>query len=548
MSEAPPAAPRSRAWLGLRLLFVLLGLLVLGIAGVGLVLFRVYDNPLIRQTEFELIAQGTAVASVFKHAVLERLEKPGGDAASPAVQRYGNAVAEAFRALHDPDQELRPLPATLALGSDAVRPRAEPALSPAEPADPIALAAGASLLAILKETRQTTLASLRVVDYRGTVVATSGQELGQSLHHREEVRRALQGEVTSLLRKRVSDHPAPPYSSISRETGVRVFVALPVVASGRVLGAVVLSRTPMTLGKAFYQDRFSLLAIALILVSAVLFVSLLAAALIVRPVRALIRQTQAIAAGKTKAARPLARAGTREIAQLSHAFALMSSRLQERAAYIQSFAASVSHEFKTPLTAMQGTAELLREHGADMAPAERERFLADLAADTERLGRLVHRVLELARADMLAPGDERVAAGEVIASTAERCRREGMQVVTTGLPHTGQIKMNGHTLETILRQLADNAREHGGERVALTIDLGWQSAPAAAVIEVGDDGPGISEANRGRVFDPFFTTNRDRGGTGMGLTIARALLHSHGGSIALVPSEKGARFRLTIPA
>jgi signal transduction histidine kinase len=183
-----------------------------------------------------------------------------------------------------------------------------------------------------------------------------------------------------------------------------------------------------------------------------------------------------------------------------------------------------------------------------MPAAERERFLADLVADTERLGRLVHRVLELARADMLAPGDEHVVAGEVITREAERCRQEGMQVVTTGLPHEGKVKMNGHTLETILRQLAENAREHGGPEAALTIDLGWQTAPAAAVIEIGDDGPGISEANRARIFDPFFTTHRDRGGTGMGLTIARALLHSHGGAIELLPSEKGARFRLRIPA
>jgi signal transduction histidine kinase len=268
--------------------------------------------------------------------------------------------------------------------------------------------------------------------------------------------------------------------------------------------------------------------------------------LIVRPVRALIRQTQAIAAGKSEGAQPLAHAGTHEIAQLSAAFAHMASRLAERAAYIQSFAASVSHEFKSPLTAMQGTAELLREHGASMPAAERERFLADLVADTERLGRLVHRVLELARADMLAPGDERVAAGEVIAREAEQLRQQGMKVETTGLERDGQVKMNGHTLETLLRQLADNAREHGGPAVALTIDLAWQ--PTAAVIEIGDSGPGISEANRGRIFDPFFTTNRDRGGTGMGLTIARALLRSHGGSIELLPSETGARFRLTIPA
>jgi signal transduction histidine kinase len=536
--------PRRRL-LGLRTLFVLLGLLVLFIAGAGLLLFRVYDNQLIRQTEAELVAQGTSIASVFKQGLLDRLDQRASEA-GPALLGYGHPVAESFASLHDPKLALRPHAATLALGRDRVRPRAEPALPAPEPAEAVALAAASSLAPILRETKQTTLAGLRVVDHRGTVVASSGGEVGQSLAEREEVKRALQGEVTTLLRARVSDEPAPPYSSLSRETGVRVFVALPVVAAGRVLGAVVLSRTPMTLGKAFYQDRLSLLGMAGILVAAVLAVSLLAAALIVRPVRALIRQTQAIASGQATHARVLARAGTREIAQLSQAFAHMSATLAERADYIRGFAAAVSHEFKTPLTSLQGTAELLRDHGTGMDPKERERFLADLVADVERLGRLVHRVLELARADMLAPGHERVDATAVVAQVAEGCRAQGMAVSTSGLEIPRFVRMGEETLATVLRQLADNAREHGGAGVALTIEVGGAGA-AEVWIDVADDGPGISEANRARIFDPFFTTNRDRGGTGMGLTIVRALVQSHGGAIALVPSDKGARFRVTLP-
>lgn len=534
-----------RGLLGLRTLFVLLGLLVLFIAGAGLVLFRVYDNQLIRQTEAELIAQGSSIASIYKQAVVERLGGAPGTGGGAAVGEYGLAVAESFAGSHDPSVALRPRPASLALGRDTVRPRAEPALAAAQPPDELAVAAAGGLAPILLETKQTTLAGLRVVDFRGTVVASSGLELGQSLAHREEVRRALQGELTSLLRSRVSDEPAPPYSSLSRETGVRVFVALPVVAAGRVLGAVVLSRTPMTLGKAFYQDRLSLLGMVAILVVAVLAVSLLAAALIVRPVRALIRQTQAIASGEATRAQVLARAGTREIAQLSHAFAHMSATLAERAEYIRGFAASLSHEFKTPLCALQGTAEILRDHAADMAPAERERFLAELMADVARLDRLVHRVLELARADMLTPGRERVVASDVVARVADSYRSQGSTVTTSGLDDKHEARIGGDTLESILRQLADNAREHGGPAVALTFDV--SSTEGALAIEVGDDGPGISVANRGRIFDPFFTTNRDHGGTGMGLTIARALLHAHGGGIVLVPSERGARFRVTLP-
>ena len=530
--------------LGLRSLFVLLGLLVLFIAGAGLVLFRVYDNQLIRQTEAELIAQGTSVASSYKQAVLAAMAQQ-----SAADSSYGNAIVEAFRGLYDPSLPLRPRPATLALGSEAVRPPAEAARPPALPPDPLALAAGAALAPILQETKQTTLAGIRVVDFRGTVVASSNLELGQSLAHREEVRRALAGERVSLFRRRVSDEPAPSYGSLSRETGVRVFVALPVVADARVLGAVVLSRTPMTLGKAFYQDRFSLLSVAGILIAAVLAVSLLAAALIVRPVRALIYQTQAIAAGDAGGANPVAHPGTREIAQLSHAFATMAARLSERAAYIKGFAASVSHEFKTPLTAIQGTAELLRDHGEAMAAEERERFLVDLMVDTQRLDTLVHRVLELARADMLAPTDERTLVAEAVAKVVARARAAGITVEESGVKGTGQVKMAGETLVAILNSLADNALAHGGRGISLRIDARRTETPSSAVmIDVSDNGPGISEANRARIFDPFFTTARDHGGTGMGLTIARALLHAHGGAIDLVPSPSGACFRLTIQA
>jgi signal transduction histidine kinase len=392
-----------------------------------------------------------------------------------------------------------------------------------------------------------TLAGIRIVDLRGTVVSSSHDELGQSLAHREEVARALRGEMVSLFRKRVSDEPPPPYSSLSRGTGVRVFVAVPVVADDRVLGAVVLARTPMTLGKAFYQDRFNLLANAAILVGAVLAVSLLAAALIIRPVRALMRQTRAIAAGDASGMHELAHPGTHEIAQLSRSFADMATKLSQRAEYIRGFAASLSHEFKTPLAAIAGTAELLRDHAAGMSAEERDRFLGNLVADTQRLSVLVHRVLELARADMMSPGDVRANLAEVLATLVESCRVSGPSIELAGLDHAGQARIDEETLLAILRHLVDNARQHGSKNVGLRIRAQVVEEPRSVILDVEDDGPGISEANRARVFDPFFTTARDRGGTGMGLTIARALLRAHGGTIELVPSEKGTCFRLMIP-
>ena len=78
----------------------------------------------------------------------------------------------------------------------------------------------------------------------------------------------------------------------------------------------------------------------------------------------------------------------------------MAASIAHRSRYLRDFAAALSHEFKTPLAGLRGGIELLQDHGASMSGGERERFLANIAADTDRLSRLVGRMMELAQADM----------------------------------------------------------------------------------------------------------------------------------------------------
>ncbi|TIU91425.1 MAG: two-component sensor histidine kinase, partial [Mesorhizobium sp.] len=112
---------------------------------------------------------------------------------------------------------------------------------------------------------------------------------------------------------------------------------------------------------------------------------------------ALIERTKRIAAGDREAMRPLAHHGTREMAALSAAFLDMAQKLQARSDSIQTFATHVSHELKSPLTAIQGAAELLRDSGGTMDEAERRRFSNNIVTDAGRLNLLVRRLLELAR-------------------------------------------------------------------------------------------------------------------------------------------------------
>jgi hypothetical protein len=182
----------------------------------------------------------------------------------------------------------------------------------------------------MESAQRLTLAGIRVVDPQGIVVATTGSELGLSLADREEVQRALSGSYASLTRARLSDSPDPPAWSISRGSDVRVFVALPVIVSGRLWGAVVLSRTPISLEQALYRNQNQLVVGGLIVVALMIAVSVLSALVIGGPVRRLIRQAERMGRGDLEAAVPLAHPGTAEVAQLSTAFADMSRNLAVR--------------------------------------------------------------------------------------------------------------------------------------------------------------------------------------------------------------------------
>ena len=174
---------------------------------------------------------------------------------------------------------------------------------------------------------------------------------------------------------RVDEEPTPPIKSISRGTRVRVFVAMPVIEGDRVLGAVLLSRTPLDLAKALYQNRLYLLGGGTVILLVVCVVTALTTLLVTRPVKALIRQAQQVTRGEKGAVPiPLANPGTYEVDLLSKALAKMSATLEGRANYIRTFASNVSHEFKTPLTSIRGAVELLKDHFADMSPEDRGTF------------------------------------------------------------------------------------------------------------------------------------------------------------------------------
>lgn len=521
----------ARKWIGskwrprLATVVVAILIMVMALPLVGLFFFRLYENQLIRQTEAELIAQGAVLAAIYAQEVR--------DAGIP-VERLGAAMPAAGAS--DRDYPFNPIEPRLDLASDTVLPT-RPAAQAAT-IDPAFAAIGTRLSGILSETQKTTLAGFRLLDARGVVIA-GHDEIGLSLGDVEEVRAALAGRYASALRLRIPDQPTPPLYSVSRGTKVRVFVAMPVAVAGQVAGVVYLSRTPNNIIKHLYGERGKVTLAAIAILGGTLLIGLVFLRTVSRPIYALIDRTERIAAGDREAIRPLDHHGTREMAELSAAFLDMAEKLQARSDSIQTFATHVSHELKSPLTAIQGAAELLRDSGSAMDEIERQRFSNNIVTDAGRLNLLVRRLLDLARAENLAPSGESTSLGAALAllpvETRLVVRLEGGGDLT--------LRISAENAAIVLANLIDNSARHGATLVSVTA----ASTGGKATVLVSDDGAGISPSNRARIFEPFFTTRRDSGGTGMGLGIVLALLKAHDGTIRLVDSGRGTRFEIVVP-
>ncbi|MEW6348011.1 MAG: HAMP domain-containing sensor histidine kinase [Thermodesulfobacteriota bacterium] len=523
------------------LLVVNLAILLLPVGEIAVL--RLYESELVRQTESELIAQGAVISATFRELLWEHVE-PG------ERTGYGTPVASRFRKRAGEGNVLDPFHPHLDLADELVRPPAEDALVSVQEPDPAARVAGERIRPIIDAAKKVTLAGLRVLDHRGTVVATTGIEYGMSLISREEVRRALQGEQVSLLRERVSDGPKPALRSISRGGLIRVFVVIPVVHRTRVIGAVYLSRTPLDVAKALFPRGYKLLRAAGVLLVVVIAVSALTSMTITRPMEALVRQAARVSKGDNEAAKPLDKPRTKEVEVLSAAFAEMAVTLNRRTDQVRAFASNVSHAFKTPLTSIRGTAELLRDHFDTMAPEDRDRFLHMIETDADRMSRLVGRLLELARAEVTAPSGQKARLETVVETLVARYRASGMPVTCQLAAGGAEVCMAPETLESILSNLVDNGITHGGEGTRVELVATRPPSPAAGVVEVvvRDNGRGVAEAHSSHIFTPLFTTARETGGTGLGLAIVSALVSAHGGEITFHPGNPGAQFAIRLPS
>lgn len=388
--------------------------------------------------------------------------------------------------------------------------------------------------------RGETLVGMRLLDPWGVVVGTSGDELGADLSDRPEVVTALAGLPASVFRPRPPQSDRQPLGGPSRRARVRVFVTRPVIMDGQLEGVILLSRTPREELQALYHMSPRLAGGAVVALLLTVGLAVAAGYRFSRSLRLLATVSHRIADGDLRAVEALEGmqlSRLAEVREVQGAWRTMALRLQARLAYISEFAGNVSHEFKTPLSTLKGTVELLRDD-PDMPAEQRERFLVNGAAELDRLERLVSGLLALARAEE-GVGRERVDLDEVAAQVASRFAGT---VFRSG---AAAVSGDPRQLDAAIGNLVENAWVHGGDVVAVAVE-GW-SSEAETGVRVVDDGPGISEGNRARVFARFFTTDREGGGTGLGLSMVEAIARAHGGRVDLESRPGRTVFTLALP-
>ena len=522
-------APIRRHWprLRLRTILLLTFVFVAALPGVGALFLRVYENTLVRQTEAELIAQGAALAAVAS------ADWPGsrGPDVPPAARPQSNPGGLAGGPLSTIDLRTTPvLPE---------RPAATPV--PGSPS-PDALAAGRRIAPLLAATARTTLAAIQLLDPAGRVLA--GADTGKAYPALPEVAIARAGLPDTVLRRRSDYRPHTSLEWLSRASDLRIHHARPVMVNGKVVAVLLLSRSPRALFRGLYEDRGKILLGIVLIFGVLVVLSGLLSRGIARPIEALGEATRDVARGTGRMPAP-PRTAAIEIQALYADFARMAEAIEQRSRYLRDFAHAVSHEFKTPLAGIRGAIELLEDHHATMSGEERHRFLANAAADAERLAQLVTRLLDLARADMAESGAAPpIDLRSAIHRLADANRGETVRMILA-LPRSElRVAVPAATIETVIGVLIENSRQAGATAITLAAD----AAQDHVVLTVSDDGPGIPPGDRERIFEPFFTSRRAAGGTGLGLAIARSLLAAAGATIALADGEQDATFLLRLPA
>jgi signal transduction histidine kinase len=379
---------------------------------------------------------------------------------------------------------------------------------------------------------------VRVVNANGIVQADSaGVERGRVVLDDPTVAAALRGQEATRLQ---DDW---------------MYAAAPLRRNEEIVGAVYLGQSLRDIVAVLADLRVRFLVSALVALVLSALVGLLLARAIARPVRELTRAANQLARGDFDY--PLDTRATDELGELARAFRSMSRDLQRTLQARTDLVSNVSHELRTPLTAIKGLTETLRDGAVEDLNA-RDKFLASIENETDRLIRLVNDLLVLSRADSqaLVLNRERFDLGVLVRACAEALEPSAhTQRVTLQVDApSASVNADPDRIRQVLVNLLDNAIRYSPPDQSVRVKI--SSGADGVTVSVRDQGPGIPLAEQTRVFERFYRADKSRArethraaGAGLGLSIAQVLVEQHGGRILLESRPgQGTTVCFTLPA
>lgn len=370
-----------------------------------------------------------------------------------------------------------------------------------------------------------TQADLRVyvTDRSGTVVFDSlGRDEGRDFRGWRDVALTLEGEYGA---RTTLDTPGRPESAV-------MYVAAPIRWNDQIVGAVSVGKPVGSFGQFIQSARQKLLVVGLTSGVSVLLLAVLVSVWLVRPfglIRDYVRYV-----GEQKRISPV-RLVKRAFGAIGAAFDEMRDALAGRS-YVEEYVQTLTHEIKSPLSAIRGAAELLQE---PMPPERRAQFLDNIREESARIQDLIDRLLELAALEKRRTLDKvsDVALDELLAEACAALAPVAQsRTVTLRVSGASGVRIEGDRflLHRALTNLLQNAVDFSPQGAQVEIRVG--QARGEVEVAVRDHGPGIPDYALDRVFEKFYSLRRPeagRKGTGLGLSFVREIALLHGGGAML---------------
>lgn len=382
-----------------------------------------------------------------------------------------------------------------------------------------------------------------VTDNRGIVLfdTDGGKAVGEDYSGWRDVHRTLSGRYGARATHIIGD---PPAADPADELTI-AYVAAPIYLQGEIAGVVTLAKPKRNIDRFVAKAKSNLILAVIISVALVLLLGYMLYIWVSRPLQSLVDYAHRISQGERI---KLPQLGDNEIGRVGEAMDSMRQALEDQQ-YVERYVQSLTHEMKSPLTAIHAAAELLAR---ELPKEKRAQFADTILTETERLNAFSSRLLQLAAVEKRRVIEKRESFAleplveDVIEAHAPECESRQLRIT---LNETAVPAMRGDRF--LIRQAIDNlyrnAMDFSPRGGRIIVDI--HSQQSDTVIDITDEGPGIPDYVGERAFERFFSLPRPDTGqksTGLGLNFARGVAELHNGSLLLENLNPGTRARLTL--